>query len=193
MRLLIKYFKYTVIFYFSHNHQENSAVMKRLFEGTAHAAKYATFRPTYPATVYKVIDEFCSRKGNLFKTALDVACGSGQSTIPLAQKFQTVIGTDISSAQISKAANGSASNITFKVGSAEDLSFLESNSIDLVTCAQGLHWLDFQAFFKEVDRVLRPESGVVAAYGYGNVKLADTESCNIIWKVIQVKIKKFTV
>ena len=33
--------------------------------------------------------------------------------------------------------------------------------------SQAVHWLDFAAFYKEVDRVLKPsEQGWVAIYGY---------------------------
>ena len=37
--------------------------------------------------------------------------------------------------------------------------------MDLVTACQSVHWLDFDKFYSEVDRVLKPR-GVLAIYGY---------------------------
>lgn len=42
---------------------------------------------------------------------------------------------------------------------------LDENSTDLVTCAQSFHWLDESAFYKELDRVLKP-NGVIALLTY---------------------------
>ena len=54
---------------------------------------------------------------------------------------------------------------TFRVGPSETLD-LEDNSVDLVTCCQAIHWFDIPKFYKETDRVLRPQNGIVAIYGY---------------------------
>lgn len=43
---------------------------------------------------------------------------------------------------------------------------LADRSVDLVTVAATLHWLDLSAFYREVTRVLRP-GGVFAAWTYG--------------------------
>lgn len=49
---------------------------------------------------------------------------------------------------------------------------IPTQSIDLVTVAQAIHWFDFEAFYSEVKRVLKPQ-GVVAAIGYGLIQLQD--------------------
>ena len=49
-------------------------------------------------------------------------------------------------------------------GPSEILEF-ESESVDLVTTCQAIHWFDIPRFYKEVDRILRPQ-GVLAIYGY---------------------------
>ncbi|XP_045173877.2 putative methyltransferase DDB_G0268948 [Mercenaria mercenaria] len=145
------------------------AMSIRLFDGKEHAELYAQYRPTYPSAVYTTIEEYYNEhKGALCNTelAVDVGCGNGQSTVPLCKLFKRVIGYDVSEQQISSAPKGIA-NLTFKVGSGEDLGFLKDNEVDLITIAQALHWMDLENFYSEVRRVVKP-GGVFAAYGYGN-------------------------
>jgi len=74
-----------------------------------------------------------------------------------------VVATDASASQIAMAKDHP--RIRYSVAPAE-VSGLREQSVDLVTIGQALHWFDFDAFYREVARVLRPD-GVVAALGYG--------------------------
>jgi hypothetical protein len=51
---------------------------------------------------------------------------------------------------------------------------LSARSVDLVTVAQALHWLDLPAFYGEVSRVLAP-GGVFAVWCYGLQHLDDPD------------------
>ena len=74
------------------------------YENPEHAACYAKFRPVYPKTVADMITSFMKTNGSSgFKVAVDVACGSGQSTFLLCDYFEEVVGFDISEAQITQA------------------------------------------------------------------------------------------
>lgn len=53
-----------------------------------------------------------------------------------------------------------------------EASGLEPASVDLVTAAQALHWLDVDAFFREARRVLVPR-GVVAVWCYRLLEIDD--------------------
>jgi len=76
----------------------------REFESSDITAAYAMFRPTYPEIVFDTISTFIKNNGGSgFDVAVDVGCGSGQSTFPLCSRFKRVIGMDISEAQIIKA------------------------------------------------------------------------------------------
>lgn len=123
------------------------------------AAQYAAFRPTYPASLFDYLAESCHDQ----RLVWDCACGNGQATVALAERFASVIATDASPQQVSAAT--SRSNITYRVARADD-SGLEPHSADLVTVAQALHWFDLDAFYGEVQRVLKPQ-GLLAVWTYG--------------------------
>lgn len=139
----------------------------RKYEDKNHAELYSKYRPTYPINVYENIAKFYNdaEMENQWELAVDVGCGNGQSTLPLCKYFKHVIGYDVSSQQIEHASKDNK-KLTFKVGPAENLSFLNDNSVDLVIAFQAVHWFDMETFYKEVTRVLK-YGGVFAAYGYG--------------------------
>ena len=129
------------------------------FGHSGQAALYAKFRPDYDAGI---IDSVLSRVTGR-NSFLDVACGSGQLTIQIAPHFKNAIGVDRSYQQLQEAKI--LNNIKYISGSAFDLP-VESASVDLVTVAQGLHWLTpYSTFFAEVNRVLKP-FGTFTALGY---------------------------
>lgn len=123
------------------------------------AAQYRAFRPTYPAPLFDYLAGLCPER----RTAWDCACGSGQATLALAERFESVVATDASPQQIAAAV--AHPRVTYRVAKAEE-SGLDSNSVDLVTVAQALHWFDLDAFNVEVERVLS-KSGVLAVWTYG--------------------------
>ena len=123
---------------------------------------YATFRPTYPSSLYAAILEF-GGPGMGRELGVDVGCGSGQVTTHLAQLFTHVVGLDLSPAQLSTAAP--APNVEYRVGSAEATG-VPAATVDLVNAAAALHWFDRPAFYREVRRILKPGSGVLAAWSY---------------------------
>ena len=153
----------------------------RLFEHTVHAHLYSRYRPTYPKAVVGAITNYVTRIGGSLGLAVDVACGSGQSTFYLKESFEQVVGVDISKAQIeeanSKCKAENIDDIKFRVGNGVDLPF-ENESVDMVTIAQALHWLDSDKFFAECKRVLK-NKGCLAVYGYGNVHVVNGQ-CNAL-------------
>lgn len=119
--------------------------------GTA-AERYAKGRPfTHPKAI-EHFKKFVDLNSN-FKRCLDVACGTGQSTVAVAKICDEVIGIDISPDMMSHAAKDP--KITYQVAKAEDLPF-DDSSFDLVTAGLALHWFDQPVFLKEAHRVLKP-------------------------------------
>lgn len=127
---------------------------------------YALFRPSYGSELFDFIEGY--HKGE-HKLAVDIGCGAGQATYPLAKYFDKVIGTDLSHTMIKTASDGVkgefVGRVCFTQSPAEELSFLEDNSVDLITVAQCVHWFDLPKFFQEMSRVLKPK-GTLAIWGY---------------------------
>ncbi|RWW92051.1 class I SAM-dependent methyltransferase [Flavobacterium cerinum] len=126
---------------------------------SALAGGYSKYRPYYPPEMIEYIVSFVKEKHE----ALDVATGNGQVAIELSKHFKKVYATDISQKQLDNATQ--ADNIVYKVESAEHTAFADGQ-FDLITVAQAIHWFDFEAFYKEVYRILKPD-GVFAVLGYG--------------------------
>lgn len=131
---------------------------------SGHAADYATARPTYPPELYSWLAGLVGRRDVVW----DVGCGNGQASVPLAERFERVVATDVSPQQLENAKPDP--RVEYSVGG-EGACPLPDGSCDLVTAAQAAHWFDLGTFVTECRRVLRP-GGVVAIWGYGLTKLA---------------------
>lgn len=123
------------------------------------AANYVRYRPTYPEQLF----DWIARSSLARSSAWDCGCGNGQATLPLAERFDTVVATDPSAEQIGQAPIHP--RISWRVAPAE-ASGLDAASIDAVTVAQALHWFDLPRFWVEVRRVVRP-GGLLVAWTYG--------------------------
>jgi SAM-dependent methyltransferase len=77
---------------------------------------------------------------------------------------ERIIGIDVSANQIAHAIP--KDNIEYRCNTGEDLSFLQSNSVDLITIATTFHWLDVEVFFEEAKRILKSDTGVLAIWTY---------------------------
>ena len=126
---------------------------------SSNAAGYAAYRPTYPKDLVNALADISPSQA----LALDCGCGTGQLSVLLAERFDQVVATDASAAQIEKAEPHQ--RVTYRAALAED-SGLPDASVDLITVAQAAHWLDLDKFYAEVRRVARPNA-VVALITYG--------------------------
>src|SRR6185503_15171043 len=104
------------------------------------ASRYADFRPHYPAALFDYLATLVPRHSVVW----DCACGNGQATHDLADRFDRVIATDASREQIASAK--AHSKAEFRVAPA-DQSELSDGSIGLVTVAQAVHWFDLERFY----------------------------------------------
>ncbi len=131
--------------------------MKTEFD--SQALEYSNYRPKYPEELF----DFLTAATPVHECAFDVGTGNGQCAVSLARHFNKVFASDLSDDQLRHAFP--LKNINYFVSEAHD-SRLIDRSVDLITVATALHWFDFEKFFKEVDRVLKP-NGIFAAWSYG--------------------------
>jgi trans-aconitate 3-methyltransferase len=64
-----------------------------------------------------------------------------------------------------KSSSSQYPNIEFRQASAEDLSFVEDGSLDMVVAGQAAHWFDYNKVWPELSRKVR-KGGTLAFWGY---------------------------
>ncbi len=125
---------------------------------------YSQSRPHYPTELF----DYLSSLTQSHELAWDCATGNGQAAMELAGHYSKVYASDASQNQLDQACQHP--NIQYALASAEN-SGLKSQSIDLITVAQALHWFDLQAFATECKRVLKT-NGVLAVWCYKRLSIS---------------------
>jgi SAM-dependent methyltransferase len=139
--------------------------MKRDFGGEA-AGYYHRFRHGYPSAVAEaLVDAFSltSQDG-----LVDLGCGTGQLTLPMARHVRAVIGMDVEPDMLEHgrqaARDADVRNVTWVLGADTDIPALRrllgDSSVGAVTIAQALHWMNHQELFRAVVPLLRPGGGI---------------------------------
>ena len=129
------------------------------------AGNYATWRPEYPQEFFTYLSSLSTEHNR----ALDCGTGNGQAAKLLAKFYKEVYATDISEAQLKHAV--ALPNIHYSVSPAEKTDFPDQY-FDMVCAAQAAHWFKHEVFYKEVERVLKP-NGVLALISYGLIEIND--------------------
>ncbi|XP_044160217.1 uncharacterized protein LOC122945262 isoform X2 [Bufo gargarizans] len=97
---------------------------------------------------------------------VDVACGTGRYTLPLAPHFEKVLGIDISESQmnLAKQSTSANNNVSYMVASAEKIP-VKNDSVDLVHSGLAAHWFTIDKFLSEAVRVLKT-NGCLALHAF---------------------------
>jgi len=135
---------------------------KPLFE--RFAADFASSRPGYPAEIKDFLfDKFAINEDSLIA---DIACGSGIFTQLMACKQNTrlTVGVDMSLA-LMRAGLDHFGRYCFSplCGAGEEIP-LKSGSVDMVSVAQGFHWMNRQKSLAEITRVIKPGGGIALVW-----------------------------
>jgi SAM-dependent methyltransferase len=115
------------------------------------AGRYARSRPRIHATAIERFRSFAGIKAPV-SVALDVGCGTGQSTVALAEIAERIIGIDPSVDMLKHAVQHP--RVEYQQSAAERIPF-DDSQFDLITAAQAYHWFEHDAFLAESYRLLR--------------------------------------
>src|SRR3989344_3675167 len=123
---------------------------------------YEKARPGYPQALIDDIIKFSNINQN--GKILDVGCGSGQATLPLAQLGFNVLGADISLdlINIAKQKCEKYANVDFQVSPFEEVK-LPNCSIDVITCGMAWHWIAQEIRYKKALELLK-QGGTLALF-----------------------------
>lgn len=97
---------------------------------------------------------------------LDLGCGPGSLTLPLARFCGTMIGMDADPAMIAAARQASEAaglNIDWRVGTSFDLD-QSLAPLDLVTIARAFHWMDREATLDRFNELIAPKGAVALVH-----------------------------
>jgi len=124
------------------------------------ASEYDRSRPTYSA---KIFDNFPKSFKNDCKRIVEVGAGTGLFTSLLLNYFPTtttIVATEplknMRSILSFKFSNHS--NVEVHDGLADNLSMIDTNSVDAIFCAQSFHWFSNINSLKEFQRILSPKN-----------------------------------
>ncbi len=139
------------------------------------SGNYAQFRPSYPNEVFTFLDTILTGR----ECVWDCATGTGQVAGKLVNLFETIEATDLSENQLKSAVSHPKINYSQQV--AEETNFPDQQ-FDCITVGQAIHWFDFEKFYAETNRVLKP-NGIVVVLGYGNIQTDNKEVQQVIEKL----------
>jgi len=134
------------------------------FQGDV-AEYYARYRRGYPRAV---IDGLVEALGlSNLDTVIDVGCGTGQLTLPLARGVGQVIGVDPEpdTLRLVRAADqdGGQSSVTWILGTSDDLNAIADHDgpVAAITLANAIHLVDRHQLFTDARTALQPGGTLV--------------------------------
>ncbi|MFD0204643.1 MULTISPECIES: class I SAM-dependent methyltransferase [Saccharothrix] len=127
---------------------------------------YHRYRRGYPPEVFDALVEVFALTPD--DVAVDLGCGTGQVTVPLADRVRAVVGVDPEPDMLARgrraAAERGAVNVSWVVGTDADVPALRAalgdGAVGVVTIGQALHWMRHDDLFREVSSLVRPGGGV---------------------------------
>jgi len=141
---------------------------------------YHRYRHGYPAAVIDIlVDAFQLTPQDV---AVDLGCGTGQLTLPIAAKVRAVVGVDPEPDMLRRARQAASEanvpNVSWMLGADTDLPALGrvfgAGCIAAVTIGQALHWMKPGELFRSAVPVVRAGGGVAVVTNGTPLWLQDT-------------------
>jgi ubiquinone/menaquinone biosynthesis C-methylase UbiE len=130
------------------------------------AGFYHQYRRGYPpAVIDTLIGTFGLASDDV---VIDLGCGTGQLTLPIARRVRAVAGVDPEPDMLARARQAAADqgirNASWLLGADTDLpalaALLGGRSAAAVTISQALHWMDYRELIPALVPLLRPGGGI---------------------------------
>jgi trans-aconitate methyltransferase len=130
------------------------------------AGFYHRYRHGYPEPVIDVLVEAFGLSAQ--DMVVDLGCGTGQLTLPVARRVRAVAGMDPEPDMLRHARQAArdtgVSNVSWLLGADTDLPALQillgERQVAAVTIGQALHWMKHQELFRAAAPLLRPGGGI---------------------------------
>ena len=116
-------------------------------------------RAPYPEALFARI---CTAASG-FDHALDLGCGTGKMTGPLAQRFSRVTAIDPSAAMLAEAQRRTEGPVTWLQGKAEEVEL--PSGADLAVFGESIHWMDSARLFPRLAAALNPTHLIAVVTG----------------------------
>lgn len=145
------------------------------------ATYYARYRRGYPpAAVDAIAEAFGLGVGDL---VVDLGCGTGQLSLPLAARVRAVVGMDPEPDMLALARRAGnergVANVWWILGADSDVPTLVNlfgdRTVGVVTIALAIHWMDRDTLFRAIRPLLRPGGGIAVVTNGEPLWLQDTE------------------
>lgn len=119
--------------------QEDSEHLRSTFDGVA--SFYDETRPSYPEQLFDDLMQLTST--GMASKALEIGCGTGQATMPLARRGYEILGIELGEnlATVARSKTAEYPNARVLNSSFEDWPLWEKE-FDLVVSATAFHWID---------------------------------------------------
>jgi SAM-dependent methyltransferase len=149
------------------------------------ASDYARYRSGYPDEVIE--DVVATTRLHPESRVLEIGCGTGQLSVPLAQHGVKLVAVELGPnlASIARQNLSGFPGARVEVGGFEDWR-LPAEPFDAVVSASAFHWIDPEVRFPKAARALKP-GGVLAIVHAHHVKggtpgfFADSQPCYLRW------------
>ena len=145
------------------------------------ATYYAKHRRGYPPEVLDAIVEAFGLTAS--DTVVDLGCGTGQLSLPLAARVGTVVGVDPEADMLALARRAALTagraNTAWLLGADSDLPALSrllgERTVGALTVATAIHFMDRDTLFRAVRPLPRPGGGIVVVTNGMPLWLQDAE------------------
>lgn len=127
---------------------------------------YHRYRRGYPGAVIDALAAAFGLTGR--DVVVDLGCGTGQLTLPMARRVRAVVGVDPEPDMLRRARQAAPDldvpGVTWMLGADTDIpalrGLLGDNSAGAVTVGQALHWMNHTRLFRAIVSLVRPGGGI---------------------------------